>query len=1270
MPEQLNVGTIVGYLTLDDKGVDKGARSATQRIQQFAKTGAAEGGKAGTAIGTAAGSKTVSAFGKSEGALKSRASSMFGSVAGVATGILGGIGVAQILTKGWDRLTGIENAQAKLKGLGHDAGEVQKIMDNALASVKGTAFGLGDAASIAAGAVAAGVKPGQDLERTLKLVADSAAIAGTDLGSMGSIFNKVAANGKLTGEVLQQLQDQGVPVLQFLSKQLHTTAADVSAMVSKGQIDFKTFENAMEQGVGGSAQAMGDTTTGALMNMGAAAGRFGATLLQDVQPVVKSVAAGAITVFDQLGGAVTTTADAIGKVPGPVKAAGAAFIALAIAQKVGLFVKLSDAIVLTRVRLSELADQAKSGALKDNLTAIGKQGAVLALVSAGVGGLTKAWGDYNKVVVDSNTLIDENTGKLTDSARTDIAKALLPHMDSIQKAGLTMSQVVDAVIAGGGQLADVTNKLDNAGGVAKGILDDLGHTFSIGWWSSDADHAANQVRTLGEQLAATRKSATEYADEQAKAAAASREATTATAAVASATDAARDSATSSVAAWGAYGASLSVAAKLQDDSKRSAVGVADAWQHIGQVSQAALDPIGAMSAAVSVFDKTTSDANTTVKFFSMSIDELSGRNVNLQDAQIAVRSTMDDLADAFTKNEDATRKNVAAIEASGDALDTTNPLIVSTYDNLSKARDAYDQVTGATYQAAVASGDMSGALGKARDAADDAREQFIDQVGALLHNKDAAAALANQLGILEGKKLTDKDFRVSVEDEATARLEALQKYHLADKIMNVSVAVQDAELRQLQSVGDKRAGHATGGPIVGPGTGTSDSILARLSNGEYVVNARSASKHRGLLDIINGSPGFADGGIVGPTSQQLSGLPAAAVGPILGAVQSALAQFADTVTQTADALTDANQKASDARQKVTDLTAQYRENAASARENMADTVKSTAATVSSAKERLAEAQARLAAAKKGSKERTSRAAAVTKAQKAVTAAEDKRTDAIAKAQKAVDKSTAADLKKLNAAKATAAQANADAATAKARAGAIANLQVQSQFLQRTQERLADQLDQTNTALDAATSTLANLQQQSQQLHDSVAGKITGDASITGLNPGSTVQNIIDFLSGQATQSSALSGSLSALANRGLNGTILQDIAGMGLSGGAIASTLAGASSSQIAQINGLQAQIASAADRSGKVVADAIYANDISLWQQQVDYLDQRQADLEDALQKNADALSAAIDASLTANTKATVNQLKVVATNVQSVRAAISRLAGSITTSMKAAVA
>lgn len=67
---------------------------------------------------------------------------------------------------------------------------------------------------------------------------------------------------------------------------------------------------------------------------------------------------------------------------------------------------------------------------------------------------------------------------------------------------------------------------------------------------------------------------------------------------------------------------------------------------------------------------------------------------------------------------------------------------------------------------------------------------------------------------------------------------------------------------------EKPAGYAGGGLIQGPGTGTSDSILARVSNREFIVNADATAKHRDVLEAINSGriPAFANGGLVSATA--------------------------------------------------------------------------------------------------------------------------------------------------------------------------------------------------------------------------------------------------------------------------------------------------------------------------------------------------------------------------------------------------------------------
>jgi tape measure domain-containing protein len=65
-------------------------------------------------------------------------------------------------------------------------------------------------------------------------------------------------------------------------------------------------------------------------------------------------------------------------------------------------------------------------------------------------------------------------------------------------------------------------------------------------------------------------------------------------------------------------------------------------------------------------------------------------------------------------------------------------------------------------------------------------------------------------------------------------------------------------------------GFAEGGFVSGAGTATSDSIMAMLSNGEYVVNAATTKRWLPFLETLNANdgrlPAFASGGLVGPSN--------------------------------------------------------------------------------------------------------------------------------------------------------------------------------------------------------------------------------------------------------------------------------------------------------------------------------------------------------------------------------------------------------------------
>ena len=237
-------------------------------------------------------------------------------VASVAAGAVAAF-ASMALAKGWSRMTKIDNAKVKLEAIGNSAEDVQKIMDNALASVKGTAYGMDAAATTAASAVAAGIAPGKKLESYLSSVADAAAVAGIEMDEMGAIFNKVATRGTVNNEVLTQLSERGIPIYQYLAKEIGTTSEKVFEMAKGGEISLATFQKAVKKSIGGAAKEMGSKTiTGAIANMGAAVSRIGANFLGSAD---KNSFAGKLLPL------LNKATEALGKLEDKAKGWGAAF---------------------------------------------------------------------------------------------------------------------------------------------------------------------------------------------------------------------------------------------------------------------------------------------------------------------------------------------------------------------------------------------------------------------------------------------------------------------------------------------------------------------------------------------------------------------------------------------------------------------------------------------------------------------------------------------------------------------------------------------------------------------------------------------------------------------------------------------------------------------------------------------------------------------------------------------------------------------------------
>lgn len=274
------------------------------------------------------------------------------TVGAAAAGAAAGGVLATSMAKGFKRLDALDQAQAKMRGLGYDAAEVSSLMDSVSKSVKGTAFGLDEAAGSAAKLGAVGVATGAEMDRAMKLTADIAAQAGTNMDDISSIMAKIAGAGKVTGETLAQLDDRATGAAAALAEHLGVSIEEVRAKVSRGQVDFATFQEAMEKHLGGAALATGETFKGAMDNMASAMGRFGQKLLAPAFTSAPVVFGAIGASFDSLGEAVAPASERIGEVLAPAMESFAGVIEQKIAPALG---GLSEWLGDIAVKVTEVA---------------------------------------------------------------------------------------------------------------------------------------------------------------------------------------------------------------------------------------------------------------------------------------------------------------------------------------------------------------------------------------------------------------------------------------------------------------------------------------------------------------------------------------------------------------------------------------------------------------------------------------------------------------------------------------------------------------------------------------------------------------------------------------------------------------------------------------------------------------------------------------------------------------------------------------------------
>lgn len=203
---------------------------------------------------------------------------IYNAAKGVGSRLVGAImtPIQMASSGGWTRALNIEQAKFQLEGAGQD---VEVAFKSASEAVNDTAYSLDEAASIASQLAGSGMQAGDEMTKVLKSISGVAAQTMGSYRDIGDIFVDINSAGKVTGDALNRLAMRGLNAKADLAEALGTTEANIAKMVSKGQISFKQFADAMSKYTDHAFKA-NETYSGSLANLHSALNKIGADFNQ------------------------------------------------------------------------------------------------------------------------------------------------------------------------------------------------------------------------------------------------------------------------------------------------------------------------------------------------------------------------------------------------------------------------------------------------------------------------------------------------------------------------------------------------------------------------------------------------------------------------------------------------------------------------------------------------------------------------------------------------------------------------------------------------------------------------------------------------------------------------------------------------------------------------------------------------------------------------------------------------------------------------------
>ena len=267
---QLDLGTLIAKITVDDKGFTAGMDAATRRTQRFTADVQTQGGIV---------DRVFHSLGRS-----AKASLQVAATAAAATTV----GVAALgkntISTGLAYNAMQQNANAALKTMLGSQKAVNEQMEKLGKLAQNSPFSKATFISAQQQLIAFGV----EVEKVIPLLdAMQNAVAASGGGSqqladLAFVIAQIKAAGKITGQDLIQLGQRGINAAEIIGKAFGKSSAEVKAMISKNQIDADQAIDALTKGMmekfGGATDAIKQQWSGAADRIKAANRDIGADI--------------------------------------------------------------------------------------------------------------------------------------------------------------------------------------------------------------------------------------------------------------------------------------------------------------------------------------------------------------------------------------------------------------------------------------------------------------------------------------------------------------------------------------------------------------------------------------------------------------------------------------------------------------------------------------------------------------------------------------------------------------------------------------------------------------------------------------------------------------------------------------------------------------------------------------------------------------------------------------------------------------------------------